>query len=104
MTREASIVEKVKEKFKPIHIEIENESHKHAHGGTETHFKLLVVSKVFVGMSRLQRQRTIYALLKDEMQAGLHALAQRALTPEEWAAQDKEKSSDFLSPPCHHLK
>lgn len=85
----------------PQHLQIENESDQHAGpAGRETHFKLLLVSSAFDGLSRIDRQRKINDLLKSEFQSGLHALTQRLLTPDEW---EKTKASlDFVSPDCGH--
>ncbi|KYG62870.1 transcriptional regulator BolA [Bdellovibrio bacteriovorus] len=83
----------------PIHMEIENESFMHSvPPGSETHFKVLVVSEKFTGKSRIDRQRMINELLKEELQSGLHALTQKTLTPEEW---EKQKTAlNFESPEC----
>ena len=68
----------------PEWLEIEDQSHLHAgHSGWredgETHFKIKVASAKFVGKGRVERHRIIYALLKDEIAAGVHALAIEAL-------------------------
>ncbi len=83
----------------PLHLEVENESHMHSvPPGSETHFKVLIVSPSFEGKSRVDRQRMINELLKAELQSGLHALTQRTLTPQEW---DLQKSKlEFESPEC----
>lgn len=52
-------------------------------GSGESHFRVTVVSSVFTGMSRVQRQRMVYDLLSDEMQGGIHALSIKAMTPDE---------------------
>lgn len=83
----------------PLHMEIENESHMHSvPPGSETHFKVLVVSAAFEGKSRIDRQRMINDLLKEELKSGLHALTQKTLTPTEW---EKQKATlQFESPEC----
>lgn len=83
----------------PIHFELENESDQHAGPkGRETHFKLLIVSSLFENQSRVDRQRQVFDLLKNEMQTGLHALSLRALTPQEWEKQNLQ--NPFQSPEC----
>ena len=63
--------------------------HKHAgHSGArpggETHFSVRVVSESFAGVSRVERQRRVYAALADLMKPdGIHALALTTLTPAE---------------------
>ena len=52
---------------------------------SETHFKLILVSKDFEGLSKVKRHQQVYGLLGPMMQEGLHALALHLFTPEEWA-------------------
>ncbi|TAJ67421.1 BolA family protein [Brevundimonas sp.] len=80
----------------PERLEIEDDSARHAghhheggmdaRPGGESHFNLIVVSAAFEGQGRLQRQRAIHALLASELAGPVHALAIRALTPQEAAA------------------
>lgn len=98
-----SIEAKVRAAFQPTHFELENESHLHAHGRRlggheETHFRLVVVSPAFEAVSRVDRQRRVYALLEEERAAGLHALAMWTYTPAEWAKLNP--SADLESPSC----
>lgn len=82
----------------PAHLDVENESRMHnVPPGSETHFKVLVVSDAFEGLGRVDRHRRIHAILADELKGGVHALAIRALTP---AEAEKESLGVFLSPPC----
>ncbi|HLJ21258.1 MAG TPA: BolA family protein [Stellaceae bacterium] len=64
----------------PDRLEIADESHRHAgHAGSrpggETHFRVEIVAAAFKGKSRLDRQRLVYAALKDEMSQQIHALS-----------------------------
>jgi BolA family transcriptional regulator, general stress-responsive regulator len=83
-----AIDNKLRAAFTPERLAIEDESSKH-HGhagwreGGETHFKVEIVSAAFDGQSRVARQRLVYAALKQELDAGLHALALTTLTPAE---------------------
>lgn len=87
------------EVLKPQHFELENESDNHSGPkGRETHFKLFIVSELFLNQSRIDRQRQIFDLLKTEMQTGLHALSIRALTQAEWQTQNPQNL--FQSPEC----
>jgi BolA protein len=91
--RVASTIEtKLKAAFTPIRLVVEDESHRHeghigARPGGETHFRVEVVSDVFRGLSRVERQRRVYGVLDEELKGRVHALAMRALTPEEDAAR-----------------
>jgi len=81
----------------PTHFEVVNESHRHSVApGSESHFKVVVVSKSFEGQSLVDRHRTMYALLADAMKGGIHALALHTFTPEEW----KQKQIADKSPVC----
>lgn len=95
-----SIREKLERAFQPVHFELENESHLHATGAAaETHFRLVMVSPAFEGVSRVDRQRRVMDLLGDERARGLHALTMRVMTPAEWAPL--KDSFEMTSPPCH---
>jgi BolA protein len=83
-----TIDNKLRTKFAPLRLAIEDESSRHqGHAGWreggETHFKVEIVSAAFEGQTRVARQRLVYAALKDELDAGLHALALTTLTPSE---------------------
>lgn len=83
-----------------MYLELENESHGHnVPKGSETHFRLIVVSAQFEGQSRVNRQRRVYELLADERSRGLHALALWTYTPDEWKKVETER--DRSSPHCH---
>ncbi len=68
----------------PDHLQVLDESHMHSRG-LETHYKVVLVSEQFVGLSRVKRQQMVYATL-GELMGQFHALAQHTYTPEEWAA------------------
>ena len=72
----------------PSRLEVVDESHKHeGHGGWrpggETHFNVTVVSAAFDGKSRVERQRLVYEILKEELAGPVHALALTTRTPAE---------------------
>ena len=98
MSRQQKIKQTIESHFKSIaHQELVDESHQHSvPQGAESHFKLLLVTDEFIGQSRVQRQRQVYALLSDEFQSGLHALTLRLLTCKEW----DEIKEPFVSPDC----
>ena len=83
----------VQNQFRPLHFELHDQSAQHAghHGQPEnpsgTHFEMLLVSDVFRGLSRLQRQKAVHELLKAEFSSGLHALSMKLMSPEEWQAR-----------------
>lgn len=84
----ASRIEAKLRSLEPVRLEVLDESSDHrGHGGWreggETHFKVVVVSAAFEGMSRVARQRMVYRLLGAEFTGGMHALALTVLTPSE---------------------
>jgi BolA protein len=89
MTVRARIEATLRENLAPERLDVINESHQHAghqpdmSGDGETHMRVRIVSEAFTGMSRLDRHRTVNALLKPELDAGLHALAVEASAPGE---------------------
>jgi BolA family transcriptional regulator, general stress-responsive regulator len=86
LDRESSIKSKLNAAFAPDRLIVENESHRHrghAGAGEDTHFKVTIVSKVFEGKARVERHRLVNELLATELGSGLHALAIKALTPDE---------------------
>lgn len=66
--------------------------------GSETHFKVLVVSAAFENQSRVGRQRLVNEALAGEFKLGLHALTQMTLTPSEY--ESKKENLNFISPEC----
>lgn len=68
----------------PLHLELMNESHMHAGPATDSHFKLVLVSEAFAGKRAVARHQMVYALLTEQLQGPVHALALHLYTPEEW--------------------
>lgn len=98
MTIQERIQQKLATALTPVHLDVENESRMHSvPPGSETHFKVMVVSDAFQGLGLVDRHRRIHEVLREELAGGVHALAIRAKTPAEW---EKEDPSAFKSPPC----
>lgn len=97
---EGPIATKIREKLTagldPQRLEIEDDSARHAghhheggvdgRAGGESHFNVTVVSAAFEGQGRVQRQRAVNDLLREELAGPVHALSIRALTPSEAGA------------------
>ena len=97
MTIENDIRSKVESALTLQHLEVINESNNHnVPPGSESHFKLVVVSPEFNGKMLVARHRIMNKLLADELAGPVHALALHTLTPEEWAATGVAP----VSPPC----
>ena len=71
----------------PTVLNIQDESHKHAgHAGAQDgrgHFKLLIVSEQFTGLSMLKRHQLVYQALAELLKTDIHALSIQAKTPSE---------------------
>jgi BolA protein len=89
MDRRARIEAKLERALEAIHVEVVDESHRHAgHAGAAEgggHFRAVIVSPRFEGRSAVERQRLVYAALEGEMGSEIHALSVRTLTPGEWS-------------------
>jgi BolA protein len=88
MSVASTMREKLLGALAPVSLEIVDESAGHAgHSGArpegETHFHVRIVSPRFKGMSRLERQREVHAVLADELKSRVHALSIAALAPGE---------------------
>jgi BolA protein len=89
MRIEDSIRAKLTQAFAPAELKVVNDSghhagHRSSPGTGESHFSVMVVSAVFAGKSRLERQRMVNAALAEELKT-VHALAITALAPQERA-------------------
>jgi BolA protein len=98
MTVQQTIEAKLSARFAPLHLEVVNESHMHSvPAGSESHFRITVVSERFADRRLLERHRAVNEALTDELRGPVHALALHTLTPEEWFARGGETRE---SPPC----
>lgn len=104
MNRKQRIEKTISAQLTLQHIFIEDESGHHSvPKGSESHFKVILVSDEFVSLNRVKRHRLINHLLKEEFSQGLHALSLHLYTPEEWKRihQDSLKSPDCLGGSRH---
>jgi BolA family transcriptional regulator, general stress-responsive regulator len=88
VSRREKIELAIKAAFNPEHLQLIDQSHRHAgHAGAADgrgHFDLLVVSSAFAGKLPLARHRSIYAAMGELMQTDIHALSIKAFTPDEY--------------------
>ena len=88
MSVQATIETKLTERLRPSHLEVINESHMHnVPAGSESHFRVRVVSEAFAGKRLLARHRTVNTALDEEIAGPIHALALETMTAEEWRAR-----------------
>jgi stress-induced morphogen len=81
--------------FSASQVQVSDHSAEHSgHAGArpegETHYKVLVVSGQFRGMSRIARSRAVHDAVAREFANGLHALSLTLRTPEEQARYEQD--------------
>jgi BolA protein len=84
------ISQRLTDAFQPTRLEVVDDSARHAghagaHPGGESHFNVLIETAAFSGISRVSRQRQVYAALAAELAGPVHALSVKALAPGESA-------------------
>jgi BolA protein len=98
MTVQDTIERKISDRLKPVYLEVRNESHMHSvPAGSQSHFKVTVVSEQFEGKMPLARHRMLNETLAAELAGPVHALSLHAMTPGEWQAKAGQVPR---SPPC----
>ena len=97
MTVQQTITDKLQEALPVDHLEVINESHRHnVPAGSESHFKVLIVSPEFDGKMLIARHRLINGILERELSERIHALSLHTMTPQEWSLA----AIAPVSPPC----
>jgi BolA family transcriptional regulator, general stress-responsive regulator len=72
----------------PARLRVIDESARHvghagARPGGETHFRVELEAAAFAGLTRLERQRRVHAILAEELAGGVHALSMALTAPGE---------------------
>jgi BolA protein len=84
--------------LEPDVLDIINETHMHnVPPDSESHFKVVSVSKAFVGKMLIARHRMINEALTEELAGSIHALSLHTMTPDEYFAKAGNVSD---SPEC----
>ncbi len=98
MSVQQSIQQQLETALTPVHLEVVNESHMHSvPPDSETHFRVVVVSELFVGERKVARHQRVYQLLAEQLQGPVHALALHTYAPDEW--RDRAAAAP-VSPDC----
>ncbi len=98
MSVQSTIQEKISAALAPSHLEVVNESHMHSvPPGSESHFRLVIVSDRFEGAPRVRRHQMVNGILETELREKIHALSMQTLTAAEWDARGQQA---MASPPC----
>jgi len=83
MSLKETLYTKLKAGLNPTYLEVIDESSLHANHfkeAIESHFKIIIVSEAFKGLSALKKHRLVYDLLKEEV-PHIHALTLNLKTP-----------------------
>lgn len=84
----AIIEEKLRSAFEPKHLEVLNESYMHnVPKGSESHFKVIIVSQAFENLRLVARHRKVNGVLIEELENHIHALSIHTYTESEWLQQ-----------------
>ncbi len=98
MSVQSSIERTLRDNFAPSYLSVANESHMHnVPPGSESHFKVVVVSKQFAGKRKVARHQMVYQQLAGFLADGVHALALHTYTPAEWQSRLEQAPA---SPEC----
>lgn len=97
MSMQTTIEQKLAGEFDTDFLQVENESHMHnVAPGSESHFKVTIVSDTFRDQMLIKRHRLVNKALEQELQQ-IHALALHTMTPDEWTARGGQVAA---SPKC----
>ena len=98
MSTKEIIEQKLQDGLQISHLDVINESHMHnVPDGSESHFKVVVVSDAFTDTALIGRHRKVNAILKEELAGKIHALALHTYTADEWQARGESADA---SPAC----
>lgn len=98
MSMQSMIEEKLATAIDCQHLDVINESDNHnVPAGSESHFKVILVSDDFDALSLLKRHRRVNETLSAELAGQIHALAIHAYTQQEWQQRHGDAP---MSPPC----
>jgi BolA protein len=94
MSIQQDIEQQLERSFEPRFLEVANESHQHSvPPDSETHFRVVLVSEAFAGVSRVVRHQRVYRALAPQLEGPVHALALHTYTPEEWQRREAAPAS-----------
>jgi len=98
MVVQQDIEQKLAQDFDPEFLDVANESHQHSvPANSETHFKVVLVSRRFEGLRKVARHQQVYAALATQLAGPVHALALHTYTTAEWQARQEAAPE---SPAC----
>jgi BolA protein len=99
---EQIVTDKLAGHFESEVLQVTNESYMHSvPAGSETHFKVVLVTEQFAGQRQVQRHQAIYAVLAEELAGPIHALALHTYSTDDWAESQRQAPD---SPQCLGVK
>ena len=99
MNNRATIEDKLTNALQPVHLEVLDESHMHSvPPGSESHFKITLVTEQFTDLPLIKQHRRINEILKEELAGKIHALALHTYSPTQWSERNAPAPE---SPLCH---
>ena len=91
------IEEKLRAAFQPVFLEVVDESYRHnVPAGSESHFKVVLVSDRFTGERFLNRHRMIYSTLAEELSSLSWSRKHRVKTHLQLSALFQYVAKDFM--------
>ena len=89
MKRKINIEDLILKTFKPellsvIDVSEHHRGHKNFKEGVESHFEIIIVSEMFINLSRIERHRMVNRILKEEFLSDLHSVVIKTYTSEEF--------------------
>lgn len=98
MSVQSDIERQLESQFAPVFLEVANESHQHSvPANSETHFRVVLVSERFTDCRKVARHQQVYAVLGEQLEGPVHALALHTYSPLEWQERQAQAPE---SPQC----
>jgi BolA protein len=90
MKRKSKIEKVIKDYFEPYYFSVldvseQHRGHQSFREGAESHFEIVIVSKIFDNKNKIDRHRMVNKILKDDYSKDLHSVTIKALTLEEFS-------------------
>jgi BolA protein len=90
MKRKSKIEKVIKDFFEPYYFSVldvseQHRGHQSFREGIESHFEIVIVSKIFDNKNKIDRHRMVNEILKNEYSKDLHSVTIKALTLQEFS-------------------
>ena len=90
MKRKSKIEKVINDNFEPYYFSVldvseQHRGHQSFREGTESHFEIVIVSKIFDNKNKIDRHRMVNEILKNEYSKDLHSVTIKALTLQEFS-------------------